>query len=223
MKKTLQGDTKYYRQETDSAVLTYDADDVNQLGINPYDLGQNVDASKEHALIDTTAVYDLAEMRDLENTLLQSGGVRFTLKVLQKDSAAGRTEKYGAQIAGESIDAEGSLLNDADQYLTVKLTGEENPELTYQNGIWSWTIPQSSYVENHVIKTGSSFDGTEFMQAVQLQVKVNNIESAKHYYSNYKVVVEAEILDAQGNAINATTSEDYLIYTLAKIRPEFVE
>ena len=223
MKKTLQGDTKYYRQETDSAVLTYDADDVNQLGINPYDLGQNVDASKEHALIDTTAVYDLAEMRDLENTLLQSGGVRFTLKVLQKDSAAGRTEKYGAQIAGESIDAEGSLLNDADQYITVKLTGEENPELTYQNGIWSWTIPQSSYVENHVIKTGSSFDGTEFMQAVQLQVKVNNIESAKHYYSNYKVVVEAEILDAQGNAINATTSEDYLIYTLAKIRPEFVE
>ena len=223
MKKTLQGDTKYYRQETDSAVLTYDADDVNQLGINPYDLGQNVDASKEHALIDTTAVYDLAEMRDLENTLLQSGGVRFTLKVLQKDSAAGRTEKYGAQIAGESIDAEGSILNDADQYLTVKLTGEENPELTYQNGIWSWTIPQSSYVENHVIKTGSSFDGTEFMQALQLQVNVNNIESAKHYYSNYKVVVEAEILDAQGNAINATTSEDYLIYTLAKIRPEFVE
>lgn len=223
MKKTLQGDTKYYRQETDSAVLTYDADDVNQLGINPYDLGQNVDASKEHALIDTTAVYDLAEMRDLENTLLQSGGVRFTLKVLQKDSVAGRTEKYGAQIAGESIDAEGSILNDADQYLTVKLTGEENPELTYQNGIWSWTIPQSSYVENHVIKTGSSFDGTEFMQAVQLQVKVNNIESAKHSYSNYKVVVEAEILDVQGNAINATTSEDYLIYTLAKIRPEFVE
>lgn len=223
MKKTLQGDTKYYRQETDSAVLTYDADDVNQLGINPYDLGQNVDASKEHALIDTTAVYDLAEVRDLENTLLQSGGVRFTLKVLQKDSVAGRTEKYGAQIAGESIDAEGSILNDADQYLTVKLTGEENPELTYQNGIWSWTIPQSSYVENHVIKTGSSFDGTEFMQALQLQVKVNNIESAKHYYSNYKVVVEAEILDAQGNAINATTSEDYLIYTLAKIRPEFVE
>ena len=54
-------------------------------------------------------------------------------------------------------------------------------------------------------------------------MKVNNIESAKHYYSNYKVVVEAEILDAQGNAINATTSEDYLIYTLAKIRPEFVE
>ena len=223
MKKTLQGDTKYYRQETDSAVLTYDADDVNQLGINPYDLGQNVEASKEHALIDTTAVYDLAEMRDLENTLLQSGGVRFTLKVLQKDSVAGRTEKYGAQIEGESIDAEGSILNDADQYLTVKLTGEENPELTYQNGIWSWTIPQSSYVENHVIKTGSSFDGTEFMQAVQLQVKVNNIESAKHSYSNYKVVVEAEILDAQGNAINATTSEDYLIYTLAKIRPEFVE
>lgn len=223
MKKTLQGDTKYYRQETDSAVLTYDADDVNQLGINPYDLGQNVDASKEHALIDTTAVYDLAEMRDLENTLLQSGGIRFTLKVLQKDSAADRTEKYGAQIAGENIDAEGSILNDADQYLTVKLTGEENPELTYQNGIWSWTIPQSSYVENHVIKTGSSFDGTEFMQAVQLQVKVNNIESAKHSYSNYKVVVEAEILDAQGNAINATTSEDYLIYTLAKIRPEFVE
>ena len=223
MKKTLQGDTKYYRQETDSAVLTYDADDVNQLGINPYDLGQNVDASKEHALINTTAVYDLAEMRDLENTLLQSGGIRFTLKVLQKDSVAGRTEKYGAQIAGESIDAEGSILNDANQYLTVKLTGEENPELTYQNGIWSWTIPQSSYVENHVIKTGSSFDGTEFMQAVQLQVKVNNIESAKHSYSNYKVVVEAEILDAQGNAINATTSEDYLIYTLAKIRPEFVE
>lgn len=223
MKKALQGDTKYYRQETDSAVLTYDADDVNQLGINPYDLGQNVDASKKHALIDTTAVYDLAEMRDLESTLLQSGGVRFTLKVLQKDSAAGRTEKYGEQIAGESTDAEGNILNKADEYLTVKLTGEENPELTYQNGIWSWTIPQSSYVENHVIKTGSSFDGTEFMQAVQLQVKVNNIESAKHYYSNYKVVVEAEILDAQGNAINATTSEDYLIYTLAKIRPEFVE
>ena len=223
MKKALQGDTKYYRQETDSAVLTYDADDVNQLGINPYDLGQNVDASKKHALIDTTAVYDLAEMRDLESTLLQSGGIRFTLKVLQKDSAAGRTEKYGEQIAGESTDAEGNILNKADEYLTVKLTGEENPELTYQNGIWSWTIPQSSYVENHVIKTGSSFDGTEFMQAVQLQVKVNNIESARHYYSNYKVVVEAEILDAQGNAINATTSEDYLIYTLAKIRPEFVE
>ena len=223
MKKTLQGDTKYYRQETDTAKLTYDADEVDQLGINLYDMGQNVDASGNHALIDTTAVYDLSEMRDLEKTLLNSSGVQFTLKLLQKDTASGRTEKYGTQTAGESTDAEGSILSDADQYLAVKLSDGEEVPLNYQNGMFSWTIPQSFYVENNAVRMSSVFDGTEFMQAVQLQVKIDNIESAEHFYSNYKVVLEAEILDAQGNTINATTSTDYLIYTLAKIRPEFVE
>ena len=59
--------------------------------------------------------------------------------------------------------------------------------VTYKDGIWSWTVPQSTYWENNNIKTSDIFDGSSLTQATQLQVRVDNLENSgvEHYYSNY--------------------------------------
>lgn len=49
-----------------------------------------------------------------------------------------------------------------------------------------------------------------------------NVELNNHYYSNYKVVLTAEIVKDE-NAIDGTHQVDNIIYTLARINMEFVD
>ena len=68
------------------------------------------------------------------------------------------------------------------------------------------------------------FDGDVFIQNLNLLVRVDNVEEKQHFYSNYKVELRAEVVDKNGTVLDQPDPEsDYLIYTLAKIRPEFVE
>lgn len=217
--------TAYYREAPTGATLTYDADQVSQLGINLLDLqALYLDSRKENALIDTTAIYNLAQLKNLDGALSDSYGIRFTLKLLQKNTT-GTLEEYDAPLPN------------ADNYLTLELksnasngnTDTSNGTETtvkYESGTWSWIIPQETYWENGNVKTSNIFDGSELTQRIQLKVNVDNIEedTIRHYYSNYKVVLTAEILNSAGEAaIENTTQSDYIIYTLAKINPKFIK
>lgn len=55
------------------------------------------------------------------------------------------------------------------------------------------------------------------------KVNVDNIEDGgiEHFYSNYKVTLKAEILEGDNSSVGA--EDDNIIYTLAKIKPEFIE
>lgn len=215
---------QYYRDEPVGAVLKYDAYETSQLGINLLDLGQNLDASN-NAIINTTAEYDMSAMKDLEATLKNSGGIRFTLSLAPKQAADGRTEAYADN------------LKDAKDYLSVKLNSEHSGTVSYDeaSGTWSWTIPKATYYNDEADDTTVSpliksdvFDGTSIVtQQIQLLVDTGNVEAQNHLYSNYKVTLSAEVLGGtDGNSetvVDGTSKTDYIIYTLARISTKFVD
>lgn len=213
-----QTNVKYYRNSSVKSNLTYDADDVNQLGINPYDLEQNLDRDKKNVIISTTAEYDLSMIPKMETLLRDSKEVRFSLTVSQKDEKDGNTENYKTP-----------LTMDAKDYMDIKLVSPGVSEVQFdeKTGIWSWSIPKEVYwdEQNSKLKTTDGvFDGDVFIQNLNLLVRLDNVEEKQHFYSNYKVELRAEIVDKNSNVLDQPNPEsDYLIYTLAKIRPEFVE
>lgn len=213
-----QTNVKYYRNSSVKSTLTYDADDINQLGINPYDLGQNLDRDKKNVIISTTAEYDLSMIPKMETLLRDSKEVRFSLTVSQKNETDGNTENYKAP-----------LIRDAKDYMDIKLVSPGAAEVQFDEttGTWSWSIPKEAYwdEQNSKLKTTDGvFDGDVFIQNLNLLVRVDNVEEKQHFYSNYKVELRAEVVDKNGTASDQPDPEsDYLIYTLAKIRPEFVE
>ena len=205
--------TAYYREEPAGAKLNYEADEIDQLGINLLDLAY-LDTSEEYAKIETTATYDLSSMKNLDDVLKNSSGVKFTLSLLPKNTNTGSREGYGQELP------------DADQYLSVALKSADSGTVYYSNGSWSWIVPKKTYWQNDNINTKSAFDGNKLTQAIQLKVNVANVEEKNHYYSNYKVVLAVEIQRTNGagtSPIAGTQCNDNLIYTLAKIKPEFVD
>lgn len=200
--------TAYYREEPEGVKLTYDADQLGQLGINLLDL-QYLDTSEQHSLIDTTALYDLSSMKNLDNTLKNSTGIKFTLSLSPKntDSNAGQEDYQSAT-------------EEAAKYLSVELKSKDSGSVDYEKGTWTWTVPKETYWKDDNVNTDSVFNGSILTQAIQLKVNVDNIEDGgiQHFYSNYKVTLTAQI---EGVAVESES--DNIIYTLAKIKPEFVE
>ena len=202
---------KYYQEDSKGAKLTYDADDINQLGINLLDIGDNTDATRENSIINTMARFDLTGQQNIESVLSASSGIRFKLTLSRKNTN-GSTDLENYE----------SMLTDAGSYIDVKLLTADSGTVVYDNkGTWEWTIPKNTYVENGKIKTGDAFDGSIFTQAINLMVNISNVETAEHFYSNYKVELSAEILDEDGGVKASDT--DNIIYTLTKIKPEFAD
>lgn len=206
-------DTKvrYYQEDVKGAELVYEADDIDQLGINLLDLVNNLDKDKKNAIIGTTARFDLSAMQNMDSVLRNSSGIRFELTLSRKSTDSGSEESYDGALA------------DAEKYMNMKLISTDSGTVTCNNGTWTWTIPSMTYVENGKLKTSSVFDGSAFTQAINLFVDVSNIEDSdiEHFYSNYKVELKAEILGANGDSEVSDT--DNIIYTLTKIKPEFAD
>lgn len=198
---------RYYQEDPQGADLIYDADDIDQLGINLLDLQNNLDKDKKNVIIGTTARFDLSAMQNLENVLRSSKGIRFRLTLSKKNT----TDQ-------ESYDA---AMTDAEDYMTMKLVSPDSGTAVCENGAWTWTIPSSTYLADDKLKTGVIFDGSVFTQAIDLYVNVENVEDMLHLYSNYKVELTAEILKADGTVEISDT--DNVIYTLTKIKPEFTD
>ncbi len=200
--------TQYYREETAMAELTYNANDVGQLGINLLDL-DNMHGSKTH-LIKTNASYDLSGMPNkiLESVLEESSGIKFTLS-LEPKRTTDNLEEYDGPMA------------DAKNYMSVQVLSE-TVDTTCVNGVWSWTVPKDMYWSNNQINTASVFNGTKLTQEILLEVNIDNVETLNHYYSNYRVVLIAEILNSKNESVTGTADSDNIIYTLAKIAREFV-
>ena len=203
--------TSYYREATTGAKLTYEANEIDQLGINLLDL-RYLDVEKEHSLIDTTATYDLSALKNLEDTLKNSNGIKFTLSLMPKNIVSGSNQE----------EYQGAL-TDAENYLDVQLKSNDSGKISYQNGSWSWTVPKETYWSNDKLKTDSVFNGNFLTQSILLKVKITNIESLNHYYSNYQVSLTAEVLGKDEVAIADTNRSDNIIYTLTRINLGFVE
>lgn len=204
----------YYRDEAAGVQLTYEADEIGQLGINLLDLQNSyLDAAKENTIIDTTARYDMSAIKDLSSILASSSGIQFSIQ-LQNKNTTQATETYEDALE----------LNDYN-YMKVVVKSEKvgTAQLTDDNKAYTWTVPKSSYWDDDkkIMKASSIFDGDIMTQAIQLKVNIKNVDQLKHLYSNYKVVLSVKIIGENGNVVENTTAADNIIYTMARVKPEF--
>ena len=95
-------------------------------------------------------------------------------------------------------------------------------EVTDNGTSYSWTVPKATYWDSQAneLKTGSIFNGDALTQAIRLKVNVKNVNEL---YSNYRVVLTAEIIQSDNQAVDHTNASDNIIYTFTKIKPEFVD
>lgn len=204
----------YYRDKAAGVQLTYEADEIGQLGINLLDLQNSyLDAAKENTIIDTTARYDMSTIKDLSSILASSSGIQFSIQ-LQNKNTAQATETYEDALE----------LND---YMKVVVRSEKvgtvQPTYDKDKKAYTWTVPNGSYWDsvNNIMKASSIFDGDIMTQAIQLKINIKNVDQLKHLYSNYKVVLSVKIIDQNGNVVENTTAADNIIYTMARVKPEF--
>lgn len=210
--RALQQDTRirYYRDEAAGVQLTYEADEIGQLGINLLDLQNSyLDAAKENTIIDTTARYDMSTIKDLSSILASSNGIQFSIQLLNKNTTRD-TESYAA----DALELKDYMK------VSVKSKNAGEVQLTDDNKAYTWTVPKSSYWDDDkkIMKASSIFDGDIMTQAIQLKVNIKNVD---HLYSNYKVVLSVKIIGQNGNVVENTTAADNIIYTMARVKPEF--
>ena len=202
----------YYCDKAAGVQLTYEADEIGQLGINLLDLQNSyLDAAKENTIIDTTARYDMSTIKDLSSILASSSGIQFSIQ-LQNKNTTQHTEEYADALELEDY-----------MKVVVKSKNAGTVQLTDDNKAYTWTVPKSSYWDaaNKILKASSIFDGDIMTQAIQLKVNIKNVDQLKHLYSNYKVVLSVGIIDRNGNVVGNTTAADNIIYTMARVKPEF--
>lgn len=202
----------YYRDEAAGVQLTYEADEIGQLGINLLDLQNSyLDAAKENTIIDTTARYDMSTIKDLSSILASSSGIQFSIQ-LQNKNTTQDTENYANAL-------------ELEDYIKVSVKSENTgtAQLTDDKKAYTWTVPKSSYWDagNRIMKASSIFDGDIMTQAIQLKVNIKNVDQLQHLYSNYRVVLSVGIIDQNGNVVGNTTATDNIIYTMARVKPEF--
>lgn len=198
----------YYRDEAAGVQLTYEADEIGQLGINLLDLQNSyLDAAKENTIIDTTARYDMSTIKDLSSILASSSGIQFSIQ-LQNKNTTQDTENYTNAL-------------ELKDYIKVSVKSENAGTVQpTDDKTYTWTVPKSSYwdANKKIMKASSIFDGDIMTQAIQLKVNIKNVE---HLYSNYRVVLSVGIIDQNGNVVGNTTATDNIIYTMARVKPEF--
>ena len=198
----------YYRDEAAGVQLTYEADEIGQLGINLLDLQNSyLDAAKENTIIDTTARYDMSAIKDLSSILASSSGIQFSIQ-LQNKKTTQATETYEDAL-------------ELKDYIKVSVKSENAGTVQpTDDKTYTWTVPKSSYwdANNNIMEASSIFDGDIMTQAIQLKV---NIDQFQHLYSNYRVVLSVGIIDQNGNVVGNTTAVDNIIYTMARVKPEF--
>ena len=210
--KAVKTDTNisYYRKMNKANRFTYDADQIDQLGINLKDLQEEyLNEDGTCSRIETTARYNLSGVPNLENILRKSSGVRYTLNLRARG-----TEQ-------SDLEYPQNHLSTGNAYIQLD---SKNADYRYNSssGTWSWTVGKDQYMNGDEVKIGSVFDGTSFIEKIPIWVRVDNVESTSHFYANYKLELRVEVIDSNGNILIGPDS-DYLIYTLTKIQPEFVD
>lgn len=182
----------YYLGIRNSAILTMDARNISQLGINPLELvPEYLSSDKKKSRIDIVALLSfekLASSDRIADFLKNTENITFKLSLLK-----GGRKVYEEQITEEQ----------ASNYIT------------FDKGM-SWNISQSQYYDkksNQMI-ISDIFDGTQFMIPITAYVNVEQKE-----YSNYKIRLEVSFSSDSGMNINDVDS--YVVYTYACIKPEF--
>lgn len=198
MAKDNDGKMRYYRKGGGASTIALTATKKTQLGINVDDLGT------ADGTIALAATYDLSKLSGADEKLNKAENATFTL-TLQKRNDDGGYE--GVPIA---------------DYLSV----QESSKL----GTGSPSADRNSIVFTDTASNGlATRDGSSPILRLGFVVKVNtDVESAKHFYANYRLVMTAHLsgegvddtpVNASGSIVGYPNS-DYVTYTLTRVHME---
>lgn len=200
-KTAVEPDRHFYRRAMTAADLSYNVPEskVIEAKDSPYSqLGVNPrDMSSEKMQITAKGHYDLSKLN--ESIRKQGKQLKFTLTLYKKNE----DDKY-------------DKVDDIKKYLDgISLTGKNDVLATN-------AIAQDASECAFVI---SNYNGEE---TYDITTKYNVItgkafEDNSQLYANYKVLLTADLLDANGKTLPIASASDYIVYTNAKINTSFIE
>lgn len=207
------GKMGYYRFGGGASTIALTATRKTQLGINVDDLGT------ADGTIALAATYDLSKLSGAEEKLSKAEKATFTLTLQKRKDDVTYEDGTYEDVPGIgdylSVQKEGSKLGTG----TVSADG---------NSIVFTDTASKDAASNSVLATR---DGSSPILRFGFVVKVNtDVESAKHFYANYRLVMTAHLsgdgvddtpVNASGSIVGYTNS-DYVTYTLTRVHMEGV-
>lgn len=188
--------TRYYRYQSCQAVLSMDATNIDQLGINPLQLVENYQAiidGRNASNINMNAVLDLSNLQDIESLLSGTNSITYTLSLHRRNN---------------------SLYDDVENSLEyVKFKGFE---FNQSNNSWEWTITKDSYEWNRM------FDGNKFSFPIDAHVYTDQTGFANYQIKLDVCFFD----DTGKNILTddiKNNDDAFVIYTYACIKPTFYE
>lgn len=200
-----QNNGKYYREKIAAATLSYNIpsftpNDMTMLGINGRESNDRIDA---------IAYYNVQNISEVD--MNNAEHIRFTLSLYRKDNNG----------VYNKVDMDKHL-----EHVRLYYRGLENDKgygSSDGDGAYTFTIEKSKLpLTDGLYEVKTSFD---VITGDQFEDPAENAGAAQPFhgiYANYKVMLTAELLDANNNPIANTDCFDYIIYTNAKICTEMV-
>lgn len=197
----------FYRGEVSVASLNYDAvgdtemDSINQLGINGFE--------GDSAELLSAASYNVSAVSRAENARY----LRCTLTLSPRNNTGTQPfVTYGAAVPW------GKCLTGEKMKLSLRYTGSEtgqvieaaNPTNTEDNVNATYT---ATFRLDKVLDKNVPLE----ISADMFLLAGAALEANGMTYANYKIRLEAELLDENQNAISGSNASDYLVYTNSRI------
>lgn len=202
----------FYRGEVSVASLNYDAvgdtemDSINQLGINGFE--------GDSAELLSAASYNVSAVSKAENARY----LRCTLTLSPRNNTGTQPcVSYGAAVPW------GKCLTGEKMKLSLRYTGSEtgqviaaaNPTNTEDNVNATYTA--TFRLDNVLDKNVPLEISADMFLLAGAALEANGMT-----YANYKIRLEAELLDENQNAISGSNASDYLVYTNSRIYKNIV-
>ena len=202
----------FYRGEVSVASLNYDAvgdtemDSINQLGINGFE--------GDSAELLSAASYNVSAVSKAENARY----LRCTLTLSPRNNTGIQPfVSYGAAVPW------GKCLTGEKMKLRLRYTGSEtgqvieaaNPTNTEDNVNATYTA--TFRLDNVLDKNVPLEISADMFLLAGAALEANGMT-----YANYKIRLEAELLDENQNAISGSNASDYLVYTNSRIYKNIV-
>lgn len=195
------GNHKYYREGSAYSTISLTASLPSQLGINIDDLRQ----ATADGTIGTVATYDLSSASNVDELLNKAQSVTFTATLMKRSDTAGNYESADitkVMSGGDKPRTNSTVLGSANK-------GSKS---------YSWTDTKDA---KRADGTFSTLNGQKF--ELPIDFVVDTTKDAQ-VYANYRIVVTAEIRNANGDVINTPgNTSDFVTFTLTRVNTKGIQ
>lgn len=192
------GNHKYYREGSAYSTISLTASLPSQLGINIDDLRQ----ATADGTIGTVATYDLSNASNVDELLSKARSVTFTATLMRRSDTKGNY--VPADITG--VMSGGNKPRTNSTALGTAIKGSKS---------YSWTDTKKDG------GTFSTLKGQKF--ELPIDFVVDTTKDAQ-VYANYRIVVTAEIRNADGKVINVPgNTSDFVTFTLTRVNTKGIQ